>query len=502
MSLGFRQVAAETSDQILEVTQDAFKELGQVRSLSHDETDFVQENLSKLSLCMSDRAANEKKADRLIQKWKDDAVGTGRGEVHSFSCMAHVLLGFHSYTIKALKEQENTLDYKIGREALPEFAYWKESGTAASRTIRMSSEVFGPEGDHLGMRDKWEGYCAVHAVKSHITSYRDNRFNGLFKGAAEVIYHSEEFLKILAGANNSKNRKLQSLEADLKCPFVNTMILVLALFYFRITDPFWTLITSTTVKYLELAHYIQPLHSHLQNIFHDPNFLQQGHELWEDVTASPEAVLLSSRMHQPEDSGLYKSTVKLVAQAFIQTIEKQLVDFLPDGKFGKTNLIDPSEFQRTGFSLLTNLPCEHHFGSLDSSMRRRPNASLHHHSSLHLLRQNKKGMLQWLNSMSHHHRLKVFSECRREAPLLRNQNRNREKQVRQQMGQPVSEYSERRKAATLVEDFQEDGKCLEKETETLSQQLPKKFLFKTGQYVAVAYQDAWYPGMNSNIAAL
>ena len=114
----------------------------------------------------------------------------------------------------------------------------------------MSSEVFGPEGDHLGMRDKWEGYCAIHDVKSHITSNRDNQ------GAAEVIYHSEEFLKILA-----------SLEADLLCLSVNTIVLVFALFYLRITDPFWTLITSTTVKYLELAHYIQPLHSHLQNIF-------------------------------------------------------------------------------------------------------------------------------------------------------------------------------------------------------------------------------------------
>ncbi|KAH3697109.1 hypothetical protein DPMN_084596 [Dreissena polymorpha] len=56
---------------------------------------------------MSDRAANEKKADELLDEWRSQMLSTYNGEqkaVEHFHCMAHVLLGLHNYTIPDLKE--------------------------------------------------------------------------------------------------------------------------------------------------------------------------------------------------------------------------------------------------------------------------------------------------------------------------------------------------------------------------------------------------------------
>ena len=52
-------------------------------------------------------------------------------------------------------------------------------------------------------------------------------------------------------------------------------------------------------------------------------------------------------------------------------------EFLPDGKFNNVE----SKAKHINFAPVTNLPCEHNFGDLDSSQRRRPNATYHHHTS-------------------------------------------------------------------------------------------------------------------------
>ena len=46
-----------------------------------------------------------------------------------------------------------------------------------------------------------------------------------------------------------------------------------------------------------------------------------------------------------------------------------------------------------------NLRSERSFGSLDSSMRRRPNATLHYHSIIVLLRINRISFREWFHNM-------------------------------------------------------------------------------------------------------
>ncbi|KAH3884182.1 hypothetical protein DPMN_008155 [Dreissena polymorpha] len=69
----------------------------------------------------------------------------------------------------------------IGRDNLPVFKFWKKTGTVVERVVRTTSDTFGPAGDHTGVRDRWEAFCAKNSVKSIIGNYKDNRFNCLFQ---------------------------------------------------------------------------------------------------------------------------------------------------------------------------------------------------------------------------------------------------------------------------------------------------------------------------------
>jgi hypothetical protein len=92
------------------------------------------------------------------------------------------------------------------------------------------------------------------------------------------------------------------------------------------------------------------------------------------------------------------SFVKTISCAMKQTVEKQLADLFYSQYNQET---EQRELKRTNFAQVTNLICEHHCGDLDSSQRRRPRASLHHHSSLQLLKSNRNKMMTWLKKMPH-----------------------------------------------------------------------------------------------------
>ena len=106
ISLGFNRVYKENAISINNVTKSHLKELGKlhanmVKEETEDEATFVARSLEKLSYTMSDRASNEKLANKLLEEWRDDVLKDFKGDkgiVHHFYCMAHVILGFHSYT--------------------------------------------------------------------------------------------------------------------------------------------------------------------------------------------------------------------------------------------------------------------------------------------------------------------------------------------------------------------------------------------------------------------
>ncbi|KAH3790375.1 hypothetical protein DPMN_168574 [Dreissena polymorpha] len=88
---------------------------------------FIVNSLSKLAFTMSDRASNEKLADKLLSQWRDDIIKHCDNElqiqsVKNFHCMAHVLLGFHNYICADMKSLEKQIvqdSGPLGRDNLP-----------------------------------------------------------------------------------------------------------------------------------------------------------------------------------------------------------------------------------------------------------------------------------------------------------------------------------------------------------------------------------------------
>ena len=95
---------------------------------------------------------------------------------------------------------------QLGRERLPQFQHFR-GDNLVERVALSTSEIFGPVGDYLGLRDLWEVHSANHGIKSRIGSYKDNRFYGLFETSAQILHHRKDFLYILTLRTSADRKK-------------------------------------------------------------------------------------------------------------------------------------------------------------------------------------------------------------------------------------------------------------------------------------------------------
>lgn len=77
--------------------------------------------------------------------------------------------------------------------------------------------------------------------------------------------------------------------------------------------------------------------------------------------------------------------------SYVNIVERQLNDHLEIGIYGSVN--DEWLPKQTEHSKLTNIPAENLFGDLDSSMRRKPNPTLRHHSSVSMIKKEQNNTL-------------------------------------------------------------------------------------------------------------
>ena len=431
----------------------------------------------------------------LLDQWRDEILKDVDGErksiVHHFYCMAHVLLGFHRYSVANLKGKQSAIiasDGKFGRDKLERFKFWRQE-FCGERTVRMVSEIFGPVGDYLGLRDVWEAHCAEHGIKSRIGQYKDNRFNCLFETSAQVLHHLEEFRFLLKGVAKP-NQKLVSIAADLDCPVVLTFIQALAVMFVRVTGPYWNLVEEGAVPYMELSKYVKPLYAHLQVCIKDPKLILSAPVQILAPFFDTNWNIFSHCLNPLFDSqrNLLHSCIGMICEGLSKTIEMQLKDFLPGGKYESQQSED--SIKRTSFAHLTNLACEHHFGDLDASQRRRPNCSLHHHSTLQILKRNRKAVNEWYSTMDTASRKSLWADAKKHGKAIRIQHKAEEKEEVEKLKgifQDAKLKSQRKKRG---------ADCLSESDPAVPKEdlLPVHPTLKTDQWVAVAYEDNWYPG--------
>ncbi|CAG2193810.1 unnamed protein product [Mytilus edulis] len=176
------------------------------------------------------------------------------------------LLQLNQDNEKVLKQKQKKEDRKNRQDSNPAFKnYRQNSEPAAFRAIRTVSECLGPNGDAKnGARQQWLAYCKMLNKKSHINSYRSNRFNNLYDGANYVLIHKNDIIDFLNIHICDPNLKLKSVLCELSCEKVYTHIVCLAAIGRYVTSPFWNLVNSNE-HYLDLYKFFNPLYKRMES---------------------------------------------------------------------------------------------------------------------------------------------------------------------------------------------------------------------------------------------
>ena len=96
------------------------------------------------------------------------------------------------------------------------------------------------------------------------------------------------------------------------------------------------------------------------------------------------------------------------------------------------------------FANVTNLSVEHHFSDLDSSQKRRPNASFHHHTSIQLLKRNKTKIQNWYKKMNDDQKKKLWKRARKAGKQLREEHIKQQKRVHADIYESMLEKPKKR----------------------------------------------------------
>lgn len=412
LSMGFTEVAREDSDTLLDVNITLLKEIANFHSDGDDE--YLSKIVNNLCSLMSDRAAVNKCFNNKLSIWRQDMLtttGNDRNKIEKlnfFYCLAHVLLGFSSETEKVLKELESdiieTTNRQLGRNVLPEFKNWKSSEPSTLRTIRTISEALGPRGDEKsGCREDWLAFLDSRGQSSLLTSYRSNRFNSVFQGAAATSFHAMDIEEFVTSSGKD-NRLLRSVLQDVKCPEILHIMHGISVMWHHFTKPFWDFCLSR-VHYLDLHLYIGPFAECLANLVEDPSPAIDGSlaPVFPDLNQTPLHPLSAKLMELNLDTVITRNAVKALSKGFLNVIQRQMSEQLPGGIHSQPPSAE--ERSRAEHSKITNLVCENNFADLDYSLNQNRHASLHYLSAIHMVKRNNT--LKWLQkkSIAAQHRL-------------------------------------------------------------------------------------------------
>ncbi|XP_041362472.1 uncharacterized protein LOC121378388 [Gigantopelta aegis] len=426
-SMGYTTVCTEDTKTLLDISVTLLKELADIYD---DDGDSVDQNfkelLQKLSGLMSDRASVNKSFNKAMNQCRQEVLEDNSAQLQFLYCSAHFLLGLSSEGEKVLKCLQKELDGKLGRDQLSIFNSFSSSGeSAVSRYIRTACDVLGPRGDEKsGCRDAWEAFCAMKGLTSHIKSYRGNRFNNFFEGAASLHFHRKDIQDFFSNYSLSLNLKLQSVLADCQCDVVDTLIAAVGITYFTVTGPYWNLCTSKT-EYLDLYRYMSPMREKFQQYSSDASPL-----LEDPLSVIPEfsvegGEVVAALMEVP-DRKLLLDTLQKLFSGFLAVTDRQLADFLPSGKY--YDIQDPILRQKMRHCQLTNLTGEQNLGDLDYSLFVKRHASLHYRSFTNMMSRNKT-MSSWFHKKTAVEQRDLLSMSKSKSEPLRLKHKDVEKAI-------------------------------------------------------------------------
>ena len=234
------------------------------------------------------------------------------------------------------------------------------------------------------------------------------------------------------------------------------------------TGPYWCLLGGS-VHYLDFYLHVEKLHQLLLEWQSDASPALQANfqPLFPGVMfPTNEQVLQSLLALEEEKKAAVKALLETVCKSLLEVTQRQLADFLPGGRY--FNNTDENLRSRLSHSRITNLVSEECFADLDFSLFKRWSASLHHHSTVNLLKRNKS-VSMWLCQKTPAEQGELLKFSAKKAPLLREKYLRMEKdtvkrrcdllQEVQLQKQATEERRQQQKLAVMADLRPHQGPC-------------------------------------------
>ena len=416
--------------------------------------------------------------------------GGGRGQQFSFNIQLKFKQNndFHFHFSAAAAEkgltsmQKEWNQERIGRDLHAAFARWKSTEAAAVRLVRLACDLLGPRGDlKCGCRDEWLAFCELNNIKSLIPSYRGNRFNAHFQGAAMVLYHKENIIELLQDHLPSRNRKQDSVLLDAKSDSVTIFLMALAILYYKFTLPYHNLVLSKSTKYAQFYIPITQMHTSLSEYAEDPAPLFDPALPPFFPISQPDQDRLATILNSVSDEQkqCLSELMKVLCKEFVVTTNNQLSDFLPGGRYH--NITDPNVLRRLEHSQVHNLLGEACFGDLDFTLFAKRNSSIHHASTINMLKRN--ATMEWLENKSDLQQERLLNMSASKGEELRKRHREQQREVSEAKRRKLETEKEKKeakeregarlRAAISAEVRQHGGPCqLASDVDIMLRQLP------------------------------
>ncbi|XP_072040335.1 uncharacterized protein [Amphiura filiformis] len=421
-------IHTESAESLLQETEETLDELNTL-NINKDQGHTLQ-LLAKIKNTMTDRCIVNKAYIEKLEKWRakalpqvtenwediDDDVKQQMLTINDMYCGKHLVLNLQEYAASALFEWEiiEAGENKLGREKKVLWSRGKESATLL--TVRSFCNLLGPECDEKsGMVEDFKSILTTHhnQSKSHLQSYRGNRFNVPFHNSAATYHHKQHFSTLVASLDQKReeNMFIKCLKLDLQDDIILAGMRAMGIICEHITTPLMQMIESD-LHILDTDKFYTRLHQKVLDWMIDPSPLVN-----DSTILFPEFPPVRNELHHSlyeTTSGniehLTKQALSVIMHNLHVCIIRQLQDHLPEGKFYNAEHLR----EETTSCPKDNLAPERMFAGLDYLRRKMPNANTVAFEGILLWSLNKTR--KYLDDMTDSQRSRYIEDARKNRP--------------------------------------------------------------------------------------
>ncbi|XP_033646385.1 uncharacterized protein LOC117305613 [Asterias rubens] len=358
VGISLHDIHTESAESLLEETKDTLDEL--IMLNIKDDPKQTLKLLAKIKNTMTDRCIVNKAYITKLEKWRaaalpqvtdnweeiDDDVKHQLSTINDLFCGKHLVLNLQEYAASALYEWERIEadDGKLGRENKMLWSRGKESTTLL--TVRSFCNLLGPECDEQsGMVEDFKSVLKTHhQCKSHLQSYRGNRFNIPFQNSAAVFHHREHFNTLCSSLDSKReeNMFVKCLKLDLQDEIILAGMRAMGIISQHITTPLMQMVESN-LHVLDTDKFYTRLHQKVQEWMIDPSPLVN-----DSTILFPEFPPVKNEIHTSlyerttgNIENLTKQALSVIMHNLHVCISRQVADHLPGGRFYRRNIYLP-----------------------------------------------------------------------------------------------------------------------------------------------------------------